>query len=333
MRGTEWMKNFRSSAGKSCDFKSCDFHSQTQPNPRKNKIMKTLSVSECRMLAGLASAGAALIAATCLVTTAQAGPAPAVEAITPAPAPTWKWGVSADYMYRDVDREEDYLSPGEFADEMWNVDYDDFDGDLWGFTAFVIPPCFFDIMFDFSYRTGDLEGDFENYSLVPNSAFGGPFEGEADFDRDEYVIGITIPCPVQDWLFARLEYFNFQEDGDWNYDDGDVESQEYTLWGVSAGVGAKQSYPLGGGGAMLDLNAFLGLVYFDFEHEEKASGAETDWNDWGFLGRVGARVSYPIQSQLDVFLGCGYEYLQTDDGDLEMTNQGLFVNLGLKGEF
>jgi hypothetical protein len=62
-------------------------------------------------------------------------------------------------------------------------------------------------------------------------------------------------------------------------------------------------------------------------------GAQTDWDDWGFLGRAGARISYPLQSQLDVFLGCGYEYLQTDGGDLDMTNQGIFVNLGVKGEF
>jgi hypothetical protein len=89
---------------------------------------------------------------------------------------------------------------------------------------------------------------------------------------------------------------------------------------------------MGNTGATLDLNAFLGLVYFDFEHEE-VGGPTTDWDDWGFLGRVGARICYPIQESLDVFLGCGYEYLQTDDGSLDMDNQGLFVNLGIKGEF
>lgn len=295
--------------------------------------MHSILAKKNPLSAGLSTMGTAILAGALLSTGAIAGPAPIME--TMAPAPTWQWGLSLDYMYRDVDREEDYLSPGEFfPDEMWHVDYDDFDGDLWGFSAFVIPPGFFDIMFDFSYRTGDLEGDFKNYSLAPQlNGFGGPFEGKADFDRDEYVVGMSVPCQSLPWLYARLEYFNFQEDGEWRYDDGDVEKQDYTLWGITGGLGAKHEMPLGNTGATLDLNAFLGLVYFDFEHEEVASGADTDWEDWGFLGRVGARVSYPIQDRLDVFLGCGYEYLQTDDGDLDMTNQGVFVNLGIKGEF
>jgi hypothetical protein len=296
--------------------------------------MKSILAKNKYLLAGLPAIGATILAGAFLSPQAEAGPAPMME--TPAPAPTWKWGISADYMWRDVDRTEDYWS----GDELWTVDYDDFSGDLWGGTIFVTPPCFWDIMIDFSYRTGDLNGDFENRSLEPvnggsvSPGFDGPYEGHADFDRDEYVVGLTYPFPSLDWLYARLEYFNFQEDGDWNYDDGDVESQEYTLWGITGGLGARYAYPLGSSGAMLDLNAFLGLVYFDFEHEETDDGgATTDWDDWGFLGRVGARVSYPIQTNLDVFLGCGYEYIDTDSDGLDMTTQGVFVNLGLKGEF
>jgi hypothetical protein len=272
----------------------------------------------------------AMLAVAFLTPAALAGPAQMTEPMTPAPSPTWLWGISADYMYRDVDREEDYLS----APYDWHVDYDDFDGNLWGFSAFVTPPFLWNTTIDFSYRTGDLEGRFENYSLDPRDReFGNIYQGDADFDRDEYVIGLTCPCPAVGWLYARAEWFYYDEDGQWVYDLGGIENQEYTLWGISAGVGAAQEYPLGNSGATLDLNAFLGLVYFDFEHEEVASGAETDWDDWGFLGRVGARISYPLQNQLDVFLGCGYEYLQTDSGDLDMSNQGIFVNLGLKGEF
>ena len=59
----------------------------------------------------------------------------------------------------------------------------------------------------------------------------------------------------------------------------------------------------------------------------------TDWDDWGFQGRVGARLAYPLQERLDVFLGVGYEYLETDDSGLDMTTDGLFANLGLKGEW
>lgn len=271
----------------------------------------------------------ALLAGAFMSPVALAGPAPASEPMAPAPSPAWQWGISADYMYRSVDREEDYFS----EPYDWHVDYDNFDGDLWGFSAFITPPGFWDITIDFSYRTGDLNGDFKNYSIDPDQEEGGgPYEGNADFDRDEYVVGLTCPCPSLGWLYARVEWFRFDEEGDWNYDDGDVEAQEYTLWGISAGVGAKHEYPLGNSGATLDLNAFLGLVYFDFEHEE-VGYETTDWSDWGFLGRAGARVSYPLQDQLDIFLGCGYEYLQTDDGSLDMTNQGVFVNLGLQGEF
>jgi hypothetical protein len=292
---------------------------QNQPNNNMN----TKSVFERGLLAGL------MTLVSCLLPTAQAGTEPAVEPISSAPSPTWKWGISADYMYRDVDREEDYLS---FPFD-WHVEYKDFDGDLWGFSAFLTPPMLCGATFDFSYRTGDLDGRFENYSIDPRQTFGrGPFEGDADFDRDEYVIGLTVPCQALNWLYARLEWFQFDEDGDWNYDGGGVEEQEYTLWGISAGVGAAQEYPLGSSGATLGLNAFLGLVYFDFEHDE-VGFETTDWDDWGFMGRVGARVSYPIQQSLDVFLGCGYEYIQTDSGDMDMTNQGVFVNLGLKGEF
>ena len=271
----------------------------------------------------------ALLAGTLLSPMALAGPAPSPGPMTPAPSPTWQWGISADYMYREVDREEDYISDP----YDWHVDYDNFDGDLWGFSAFVTPPNFWDITIDFAYRSGDLNGDFENYSIDPRQTLGrGPYEGEADFDRDEYVVGLTCPCPALGWLYARVEWFSFDEEGVWNYDDGDVEKQEYDLWGISAGVGAMHEYPLGNSGATLDLNAFIGLVYFDFEHEE-VGYKTTDWSDWGFLGRAGARISYPIMSQLDVFLGCGYEYIQTDGDDLDMNNQGIFVNLGLKGEF
>lgn len=270
--------------------------------------------------------GATILVGAFLGIQADAGQAPMMENTT---NPTWKWGLSLDYMYRTVDREEDYFS----SPYDWHVDYDDFDGDLWGFTAFVTPPCFLNMTIDFAYRTGDLDGDFENYSIDPDqTAGGGPYEGSAEFERDEYVVGLTYPFAGMEWLYARAEWFLFDEEGDWDYGGSDIERQEYTLWGITGGLGAQHGFPLGSGGAMLDLNAFLGLVYFDFEHDE-VGYETTSWNDWGFLGRAGARVSYPIQTNLDVFLGCGYEYLQTDGDDLDMNNQGLFVNLGLKGEF
>jgi hypothetical protein len=260
----------------------------------------------------------------------QAGPVESAGAMQTESTPRWIWGLSADYMFRSVDREEDYLS----GVELWNVKYGDLDGDLWGFTAFVTPPSFLNMTVDFSYRTGDLDGKFTNYSLDPNPQDPNTYTNETvTMDRDEYVLGLTLPCPALDWIYARAEWFLFDEEADWIYRGGGIEQQEYSLWGLSAGVGAQHGIPLGNSGAMLDLNAFAGLVYFDFEHEEVASGATSSWDGFGFLGRVGARVSYPIQDQLDVFLGCGYEYLQTDDGSLDMSNDGLFVNVGLKGEF
>lgn len=276
--------------------------------------------------AKLPAAGAIIMAVALLAPGLNAGPAPATEAT----APEWKWGVSLDYMYREVDREEDYLS----APYDWHVKYDNLDGDLWGFTAFVTPPCFLNTMIDFSYRTGNLDGDFTNYSLDPRDRdFGNTYKGQASFDRDEFEAGLTYPFPNLDWLYARAEWFRYDEDGDWNYGGGSVEAQKYTLWGVSSGLGAKYGFPLGNTGARLDFNGFAGLVYFDFEHEEVGGAAKTHWNDWGFLGRAAARISYPILKRTDVFLGVGYEYLQTNDSRLDMTNQGLFANLGIKGEF
>jgi hypothetical protein len=277
-------------------------------------------------------AGMAVLSAVLASPLADAGAPQTSQYSAPADEPMWKWGISADYMYRSVDRSEDYIS----GDYVWHVDYDDLDGDLWGFTAFVTPPCFLNTTIDFSYRTGDLDGRFMNYSLDPRDFdYGNVYEGEVSFDREEYVVGLTYPIPSLNWLYARAEWFQFDEDGDWKYNDGfgTVESQEYTLWGITAGLGASYGIPLGNTGATLDLNAFAGLVYFDFEHSESDGGSATSWDDWGFQGRLGARVSYPLQDHLAVFLGGGYEYLDTSDGSLDMENQGLFVNLGLKGEF
>jgi hypothetical protein len=279
-------------------------------------------------IAGLPAMGGAMLAVAMFAGQAQAGQSQATTTAEPAPS-AWTWGISADYMFRDVDRTEDYWS----GTELWHVSYDDFDGDLWGFTAFVSPPNFLNMTIDFSYRTGDLDGTFTNYSLAPNPLDPGTYTGKASFDRDEYVVGLTYPFPNLEWLYLRAEWFQFDEEGDWNYGGGSKESQDYTLWGISTGLGAKYGIPLGNTGANLDLNAFAGLVYFDFEHEEVAGSLTTDWDDWGFLGRIGARVSYPLHDRISVFLGGGYEYLDTGDGSLDMENQGVFVNLGLMGEF
>lgn len=312
--------------------------------------MKSILAKKKSLLAGLPAIAASMLTGALLTPQTDAGVAPIME--TPPPAPTWKWGLSGGYLYRDVDLTEDYKSPAdsividdEYPDngypsngfesdysqsDDWKIDYDDFTGDLWGVSAFLVPPGFFDVMIDFSYYTGDLDGDFKNH---PRGFSDESYTGRAEFDRDEYVVGLTYPWPTLDWLYARVEYFNYKMDGKWKYDDGDVEKQDYLMWGISGGLGAIYEVPIGSTGATIDFHAFAGLVYFDFKHTELASTAKTKWNDWGFLGRLGTRVSYPVHNQIDVFLGCNYEYLDTDSDGLDMSNQGLFVNLGLKGEF
>lgn len=291
--------------------------------------MNSKSTMNRAPLAGIPVIGATILAAALTSSRVEAGQPAMMETMPPAESPAWKWGISADYMYRSVDRSEDYFS----GPELWHVDYDDFDGDLWGFSAFITPPRVFGMTLDFSYRTGDLDGSFTNYSLAPNPLDPFTYANErASFDRNEYEVGLTYPFPGLDWLYARAEWFQYDEEGEWTYSDGTIEAQDYNLWGITAGLGAKYGMPLGNSRFTLDLNAFAGLVYFESEHEE-IGGPTTSWDGWGFKGRLGARLSYPIVDRLDVFLGSGYEYLDTSDGSLDMENQGLFVNLGIKGEF
>ena len=241
----------------------------------------------------------------------------------------WKWGISFDYLYRDIDRNENYLSPP----ELWNVDYDGFTGDLWGFSVFVEPPCFMNATIDFSYHTGDMDGTFRNYSLDPDPFDDGVYTGLASFDRDEYELGMTIPFQSVGWLFGRIEGFYYTEDGTWDYGGGFFEPQEYDMWGVTVGLGAGESFPLGSGGITLDLAIFLGLVYFDMEHKEVLSGAVTSWSDWGFKGSADARLNFPINQSVAIYTGVGYEYILTDSGSLDQTLQGFLASLGISGEF
>ena len=133
--------------------------------------------------------------------------------------------------------------------------------------------------------------------------------------------------------YARFELFYYEEDGKWDYGQGEVEPQEYEMWGGVLGAGAWHSYSLGGNGITLELAAFLGAVYFDLEHEEVLSGAVTDWDGIGFKGSADARLNYPIGDRNAIFTAIGYEYLLTDDGSLDMDTQGFLVSLGIRGEF
>jgi hypothetical protein len=248
----------------------------------------------------------------------------------------WKWGVTLDYTLREVDRTETYLSEG-MPPRDWSVTYDAYDANMWGFTIFVTPPCFANTMIDFSYRTGDLEGKFKNRALDPASMYyGESFAGRADFDRDEFEVGVTYPFPNMSWLYARAEWFWAEEDGDWDYGEGEIETQEYDMWGITAGMGAMQEFTFGASDVTLVLNAFAGLVYFDLEHTETTDPANhltTAWSGWAYQGRVGARLAYPVQEGTDVFLGVGYEILEADDSGLDMTTDGFFANLGVMGEW
>jgi len=268
--------------------------------------------------------------ATLLAPVAIAGPyMPAPAPIIESDEPSWTVGVSFDYTYRFLNRTENYRS----GPELWFVDYDDFDGDLWGFSLFVTPPCVGGATVDFTYRTGDLEGRFFNFSLDPNPIDPTRYTGRASFDRDEYELGLSVPFPGVPWLFGRVEGFRHEEEGDWDYGGGFFEAQEYELWGINAGLGASHTYPLGFAGASLSLNAFLGLVYFDFQHTELTTPVDTNWDGWGFKGSIDARFTVPVGDHVGVFVGTGYEYLLTDDGSLEMDTQGLLVSLGLQGQW
>ena len=85
-----------------------------------------------------------------------------------------------------------------------------------------------------------------------------------EFDRDEWEMGADVL--ILDAVYGRLSYSTYEMDGDWVYDDGTIEPQEYTYDAYTIGVGFRQDYPLD----------YLAQVFFDEPHDIPASNFGMD---------------------------------------------------------
>ena len=130
-------------------------------------------------------------------------------------------------------------------------------------------------------------------------------------DRDQIEVGLTYP--LWQWFYGRVAYLNRDDDVDWRYDDGDLERQEYEMHAAEAGVGMRTETPIGDSGLLATLDAFLGLIYFDLEHEEVETGFTTDWDGFGYVLRGGAGLAYPLSGDVNAVGGVSYEFMHTDD--------------------
>ncbi|NNC89486.1 MAG: hypothetical protein HKN82_13595 [Akkermansiaceae bacterium] len=252
-----------------------------------------------------------------------------------------KFGMS----HNEFDMQEDYLSggdesgdvptpPGMPDPDIWRADYNDPDGWLYGLSTAVALPARCGAVIDFAYRTGDLEGGFTTTEL----SSGETFPGSADIDRDMWELGVTIPIPSM--FFGRVAYRHTEDDVTWNFGGGELEFQEYEWQAIEAGFGMEQETTLGSTGWTLLTHAFVGALYFDLEHTELGSNMgpptpplKTDWEGWGYVLRGGADLVYPLGSELSAALGAGYEFMDTSDGDLDLKNYELLLDIGLRGNF
>jgi len=290
--------------------------------------MKTMQLINGRSLIGLLAAG--------MLNTGVAIGGPVGESGIPAPVSesVGDWvtlGVGFIGSYTGFSLEEEYLSGpavvGAGGTALWKADYDEPDGWLYGIMGSATFPNFRNATLDARYQTGELDGGFR---IVP-LAGGNPFSGEADIDRDLWEVGVTVP--IFEWIYARAEYFNQQDDVDWNYSGGGVEMQEYQLHALRFGLGARQDVPVGATGFTVTLDAFAGAVYFDLEHEEKTVPVTTDWQGWGYVLRGGASTSYPLNDQFSAVGGVAFEWMDLSDDGLDFENWMLDLMLGISGKF
>jgi len=241
--------------------------------------------------------------------------------------------ISAEYNSTNLESTDQYLS-GAGGDEDWRAVHD-LDGDLHGFSINIRPPALGKrFSMDFTYLTGDLEGTFNTREISPTPE--GPYSGKVRFDRDEYQLGFNIF--ILNAVYARLEYYTFEMDGDWVYNDGSPnEPQKYELDAYNLGVGFIQDYFFKNPdsefkryfGLLVDV--FAGCSIMDFEHTEKLTGASVETDDIGYKLRAALLATYKIgnKSRSRFFAGIGYTYKHNSDTNFDLTEDGFFSKLGI----
>lgn len=245
----------------------------------------------------------------------------------------WIINASVDYQSANLESEDQYLS-GATNDEDW-VAVHDLEGDLYGFSISARPPVWGKrVALDFSYLTGDMKGTFNTREISPTPE--GPYAGTVEYDREDWELGADIF--ILNAVYARLQYSNFQMDGDWVYTGGGAnEPQRYDYEAYTIGAGWRQDYylfpeklPKKKFGVFF--NIFAGLSFQNYKHTEKLGGASVKTNDVGYEFDTVLLATYQIGQNKDsfVYVGPGYNYR---DSNLELTQKGPTAKFGARIAF
>lgn len=244
----------------------------------------------------------------------------------------WTVTGSFDHQWTDLESIDLYLS-GAAGTEDWRVVHD-LSGDLNGFTIGVIPPILGKrVAVDVSYLEGTLGGSFNTQEITPTPE--GPYTGSVEFDRQDVILGVDVY--VLNAVYGRLQYHRYEMDGTWVYDIVTPnEPQEYEYQAITIGGGFKQNYDWKIGdpedrkfGFVVD--AFFGLVFIELEHTEVTAGVTQERDDVGFIFDGEFLTTYQLGESNDsyAFLGVGVVFSDSDDNNLDLTQQGITGKAGV----
>ena len=242
----------------------------------------------------------------------------------------WVWHVSTDVHFSNLESTDVYFSGD--GTEDWRAEHD-LDGPLYGLTMTGSPPVLGNMIRGFvSYREGDLDGDFNTREIDPVPE--GPYPGDVSFDREELELGIDVQ--ILNAVYARVAYSKHEMDGDWEYDgpSDPIEPQEYDFEAVEVGAGFRQDYvSCYSPDLTFGVDTYLAVLFFDYEHTEVDGGYRKDTDGAGFKGRIEANFKYLVADHARVMLACGYAYQDLDKDDLDLTQEGFLLRLGVEAEF
>lgn len=238
----------------------------------------------------------------------------------------WHWHIDTHVQFANLEGSDVYLS----GDEYWLATHD-LDGPLYGATITGSPPLLGNMFTGFfSYRAGDLDGDFTTRGLPPFPD--GPYPGHVSFDRDEFELGVDVS--ILNAVYGRVAYSNYEMEGSWSYADGAIEPQRYEFDAWEVGVGFRQDYKSCFTPRLtFGVDAYLAILFFNHEHTEIDGGASLDSDGTGFKGRLEANAKYQVVDHTRIVLAGGYGYQDIDSDGLDLTDDGFFIRLGLEIAF
>ncbi len=218
------------------------------------------------------------------------------------------------------------------GDEDWRASHD-LDGTIYGMSLRASPPLLGNMFTVFlSYANGTLDGDFNTREVSPFPE--GPYHGRVSYDRDEFEVGVDVQ--ILNAVYGRLAYSRYEMDGDWRYFGGfdPREPQEYQFEAFELGVGFRQDFVSCYSPRLsFGVDAYLAVLFFDYEHKEVDGGRTADSDGAGFKGRLEANAKYALTDHTRAVVGVGYLYQSLDDDGIDLTDDGLFIRLGVEASF